>query len=97
MKNKIKVSQVSLSLQRIATKSDLQRVSCGLKARFFKTTHTTHTTFYNFSHTPTGRKQKQPSCWDEIDVVNVVKVVWVVLNLTMPMVLGCQESGQSIC
>ena len=27
----------------------------------FKTTHTTHTTFYNFSHTPTGRQQKQLS------------------------------------
>ena len=28
--------------------------------------------------------------WGAIDVVKVVKVVWVVLNLTMRMGLGCQ-------
>ena len=35
--------------------------------------------------------------WGVTKVVKVVWVVWVVLNLTMPTVLGCQESGQSIC
>ena len=64
----------------------------------FKTTHTTLTTLTTLVIPQRG---------DNIDnfllgrgpmtVVKVVKVVWVVLNLTVPMVLGCQESGQYIC